>query len=358
MITNEQIRELRVELRAAGVFEHRESRTWLELALLVAIFAVATALTFTFGFPLALLTVPIAAIAMTSAVMLGHEGGHGALSEQRSRNELMLWLTFPLLGGVSARYWKAKHNVLHHGHPNVVDHDEDLNLWPMAATRAHHERSGPALRWFQRNLQGYFFWPLTAFLTWSMRFASVTFLIAEFRRGRRGAGFWIDAATLIVHHLLWIALPAAFVGFWPALGFYLAVWGLIGVFLSAIFVPAHLGLPMVSEWHNGWLLQLQTTRNLRMPRWLSWFFMGLDHQVEHHLFPRLAHHQLPKAAAIVRAWAQRIGAPYHDVGYLDGLGEVSRLMFRAWRQEAQPSTSIDTAQPAAHANGHATAQAA
>ncbi len=337
MISRDEIRQLRQDLRDAGVMDGDEGRTWRELALLLTVFsaAVVGALLLPSGW--LFLMIPAAAIAMTSAVMLGHEGGHGALSTKKWRNELMLYLTFPLLGGVSAGYWKAKHNVLHHGQPNVVGRDEDLNLWPMASNRAAHDASGPFLRWFQRRLQGFFFWPLTAFLTWSMRWASVAHLIGDFRRGRRGASFWLDVAAQVAHYAIWIAIPAAFVGFLPALGFYLAVWGLIGVFLSAIFVPAHLGLPLVTTFEDGWLLQLQTTRNLRMPRWLSWFFMGLDHQVEHHLLPRLGHRELRRAAVVVRAWAERIGAPYQDVGYGKGLAEVTRLMFRAWNLEAAPA---------------------
>lgn len=203
-ITNEQIRELRVELRAGGVFAHHEGRTWLELGALLFGFAIATTLTILYGFPLAFVTVPLAAVAMTSAVMLGHEGGHNAFSEKRSRNDLILYLAFPLLGGVSAGYWKAKHNVLHHGHPNVVGKDEDLDLWPMAATKLHHENSGPFLRWFQRNIQGFVFWPLTSFLTWSMRAASFQFFYQQAKKKKMGALYWLDVAAMVVHYAGWI----------------------------------------------------------------------------------------------------------------------------------------------------------
>src|SRR5690606_36108241 len=150
-VSTESLRELRGELTRAGVFERRELPTWLEMAALMAIFAAATAGVATFGLPVALVLVPIAALSLTSAAMLGHEGGHRALSKSRFRNGLMLHLAYPLLGGMSARYWKHKHNVLHHGHPNVASTDEALDLWPMASSRAHHERSGPAVRWFQRH---------------------------------------------------------------------------------------------------------------------------------------------------------------------------------------------------------------
>ncbi len=344
MISTQHIRELRTELRAAGVFEHQEGRTWLELLLLLSVFGAATALTAVYGLPLAFLTVPLAAFSLTSAVMLGHEGGHGALSSSRFRNELMLHLTFPLIGGMSARYWKHKHNVLHHGHPNVPDHDEDLQLWPMAATRAHHDASPAPLRWFQKHLQGFAFWPLTSFLTWTIRASSVTHLIRDGQRGRRGGWYWLDVAMFVMHHVVWLVIPSFFFDLGSVFAFYLALWALISVSLSAIFVPAHIGLPVVDACDNGWLLQLQTTRNLAMPRALGWFFMGLDRQVEHHLFPRLPHRNLPRAAAIVEAWANRIGAPYQTINYASGLAQVTRHMFRAWDD---PATTITSGVPLA-----------
>jgi len=344
MIERRDIRDLRERLRVAGVFERSEGLAWLKLGLLLSLFGGATLGVVILGMPLALMLVPLAAVALTSAVMLGHEGGHRALSRSRARNELMLHLAFPLIGGLSARYWKHKHNVLHHGHPNVVDVDEDLDLWPMASSGVEYARSGRARRWFQRRLQGWLFWPLTSFLTFTMRVASVRYLLAEARGGKLGAAWWLDAACVALHPVLWLVLPSLAFGLWPVLAFYVALWAIAGVLLSAIFVPAHLGLPIVDATASegppveggAWELQLRTTRNLGMPRWLSWLFIGLDRQVEHHLFPRIGHRRLGRAAEIVRAWARDLDLPYHQIGYFAGLREVTRLMFVAWKLDPVP----------------------
>jgi fatty acid desaturase len=336
MIDTQDLKALRSELKQAGVFDRREGRTWLELLALLAAFVATTAGVALWGLPAALVLVPLGAVALTSAVMLGHEGGHKALSDSRWRNEAMLHVAFPFIGGLSAKYWVYKHNVLHHGHPNAVQTDEDLNLWPMAASRWHHQRSGAFLQWFQRHLQGWAFWPLTSFLTWSMRVSSVAHLAREARAGRVDGLWWLDAVSMVLHPVLWLVAPALLFGVWPVVAFYVVTWGLIGVFLSAIFVPAHVGLPMVDGYEDAWLLQLQTTRNLAMPRWLSFLFMGLDHQVEHHLFPRISHRRLPLAATIVRAWAERLNLPHQSIGYVAGLREVSRLMHRAYLLDVGP----------------------
>jgi fatty acid desaturase len=44
-------------------------------------------------------------------------------------------------------------------------------------------------------------------------------------------------------------------------------------------------LPVVVNPAHEWTHQLDTTRNLELPRAISWLFIGLDYQVEHHLFP-------------------------------------------------------------------------
>jgi len=46
----------------------------------------------------------------------------------------ILHLVFPFFGGLGVQHWKNKHNHLHHGHPNVVGRDPDMNVWPMALT--------------------------------------------------------------------------------------------------------------------------------------------------------------------------------------------------------------------------------
>ena len=48
-------------------------------------------------------------------------------------------------------------------------------------------------------------------------------------------------------------------------------------------------------------MQLRTTMNVATPEWLDYIHIGLQFQIEHHLFPRLPRHNLRKARAKVRA---------------------------------------------------------
>jgi fatty acid desaturase len=184
-------------------------------------------------------------------------------------------------------------------------------------------------RWFQRNCQGFMFWPLTTFLAFSMR-ASTAVYLYKYARVRGIDRKWsLDVFCLVMYVVVWIVLPMYFFG-WMGLAFYVGIWFFIGGMLAAIFAPAHMSMPILTDHSDKWRLQLETSRNLRMPGWLSFFFVGLDYQIEHHLFPRIPHQNLPVAAPIVRRWTARNSAPYFVVNYGKGVSDVTRFMDNAW----------------------------
>jgi len=152
------------------------------------------------------------------------------------------------------------------------------------------------------------------------------------RAGRLDRALVLDAACLVAHYALWLALPMLWFGAWQVLLVYTVLWAVVGLYLALIFAPAHMGLPLAEHGdRGGWDQQLDATCNLRMPRWLGWFFVGLHHQVEHHLFPRIPHQNLPQASHIVARWCSRIDAPYQEVDYLASLRNVTRHMQHSWR---------------------------
>jgi fatty acid desaturase len=324
------VKALRRDLEAAGVFEKQEGRSWRKLALLAVVFAGMVAAHLVMPLWGVLLLLPFTSVVAVTIAMLGHEGGHRALSHSQFRNELMIHLTFTAFSGLGTNYWRYKHNVKHHSHTNIDGEDPDLNLWPMASSAAQHRESVPARRWFQRNLQGFMFWPLTLFLSWSMRASGIEYLVRYARERGVDRRWALDVACLVTHLTCWVILPSIFIS--PlAILFYLGVWTLAGPMLAAIFAPAHMSMPVLTGHHDKWRLQFETTRNLAMPAWLSWFFIGLDYQLEHHLFPRIPHQNMKMASAVTRAWAAREGVPYYEVNYVTGLRDVTRYMAVAWR---------------------------
>jgi fatty acid desaturase len=327
-----ELGSLRAELRLAGVFEFRERRHVVvlcaRLAALIGCFAGIVA----FGWVGALVLIPLAGVLSTSIAMTGHEGSHRSFSASPARNAMLTYFAFPLFSGLSSLYWHYKHDRAHHGHPNVEGVDPDIRPWPFVSSKADHERSTPGLRWFQRNFQGWAFWPMALLMALGMRRSSLLF-IARYR-DKRDRKWRTEVACLAVHYSLWMIVPTIIWGPLAGIGVYTATWAIAGVCLALVFAPAHMGLPIVVEQNRDWIHQLETTRNLELPRPIGFFFMGLDYQVEHHLFPKIPHANLPRAAEITRAWCAQHGIIYMSMPYLAALENASQFIHTAWQRDA------------------------
>lgn len=330
---------LRSELRDAGLFNHCERASWLKLALLASALAGALVAWAVLPWWATAPAVLIAAVCSTSIAMLGHEGSHRSFSASPLRNHLLVYLTFPLFSGLSSLYWRHKHDRLHHGHPNVEGLDPDIRPWPFVASRGDHERSPRLTRWFQRYFQGWAFWPMSLLMSLGMRRASMIYLVQHARREGMTAAWWIEIGCMAGHYTAWVVIPTLVWGI-AGFGAYVLLWSLVGVMLALIFAPAHLGMPVVREQNHDWVHQLETTRNLELPRVVSYFFIGLDYQVEHHLFPKIPHQHLPRAAAISRAWCERHGLPYTTVPYLAALADSARTIATAWNTDAHDPIEV------------------
>jgi len=329
-----ELGSLRAELKAAGMFEHREARSWIKLAgMLLALAACLVGIALT-GWPGALCLVPICAVLCTSIAMVGHEGSHRSFSPSSGRNAFVTYLAFSMFGGLSALYWHDKHDRLHHAHPNVEGVDPDIRPFPFASSRGDHQRCGPKERWFQRNFQAYAFWPMSTLMALGMRRSSLLYVMRYPKLHGRDRGWWIEVGCLAAHYLGWVVIPCLIWGPVVGLALYLAIWAGVGVLLALVFAPAHMGLPVTNGQQRDWIHQLETTRNLELPRVISFFFIGLDYQVEHHLFPKIPHQKLPQTAAITAAWCARHGIPYLSAPYLDALADAASYIARGWHTES------------------------
>jgi fatty acid desaturase len=340
MQSGPELSSLRNELRLAGVFEHREGRSWLKLGVLLTGIAGCFVMIALFGWWMAFALVPPAAVLCTATAMLGHEGSHKSVSSSPFRNAIFTYFAFPLFSGLGSLYWREKHDRLHHGHPNVEGVDPDIRPFPFASSRGDHERCSKRERWFQRTFQRWAFWPMSTLMAMGMRRSSIVFLVRYTKRHGFSPTWFVEAACLAGHYVGWLVIPSLIWGPAVALAMYGALWGLVGISLALIFAPAHIGLPVLAEQHHDWLHQVETTRNLEMPRFISFFFIGLDYQVEHHLFPKIPHKHLPRAAEITARWCARHGVAYQSEPYLHALVDSAQFMASAWSRDSSDHVAV------------------
>ncbi len=266
-----------------------------------------------------LLSAAVLAVVVTQVAFLGHDAAHRQIFASGRWNDWASLVLANLLVGISYGWWQSKH-TRHHASPNVEGRDPDISfsvpaMTPAMANRHRH----PALQWLVAH-QGWYFFPLLLLEGLSLHVEGIKRVTRRGPVPRR----WVEAGLLAVRLggllalvLLVLPLPkaAAF------LGVELAVFGL---YMGATFAPNHIGMPLVSPRLKLDFLRRQvlTSRNIAGGRWLSVAMGGLNHQVEHHLFPSMARPHLRRIAPLVAAHCAAEGVPYTQTTLWEGYRQV------------------------------------
>ena len=307
------------QLAALGRSRHGGARFYRKAALVLLWAACSYAGLLLAGgalraFPFAVaLGLALAAIGFNVA----HDGNHGAAAPSRRMNRL-LGATLDLLGG-SSYVWRFKHNVLHHSFPNVHGLDDDIDLGSLCRMSRHQP-----LRAYHRWQHAYM-WALYALIAPKWQLWDDFLAVARGRIGDhpfpRPRGFELALfAGGKLAFLGWaIALPALVHGWPAALFLYAAFSGVQGLALSVVFQLAHCNeetrafSPDEAEGAGQeWAVhQVETTADFAPGnRLLTWYTGGLNHQIEHHLFPRMSHVHLPLLRQAVEEVCREHGVRY------------------------------------------------
>jgi linoleoyl-CoA desaturase len=143
-----------------------------------------------------------------------------------------------------------------------------------------------------------------------------------------------------------VVLPALLHPLWCVVVVYLVGAGLAGLILATVLQWAHCveGATFLSVQHGQerlpgtWLrIQVEATRNVHLPRWLSWYVGGLDHQIEHHLFPRYPHTIYRHLVRTIEEFCRDNGIDY---GRHQSLGAAIRAHYRWLRQMGKPPVQV------------------
>lgn len=331
--------DLRKKLQEKGLLDKPTAKSWTKILILLAIVGALYAAHIALPLKWGLVLLPITGLITTTIAMIGHEGVHSSACKSKAGNLTLASLAFPLFSGLSMNYWREKHNMKHHAHPNVIERDPDIYSWPLTFSAEEYQTSGPIRRFFQKYLQAYVFWPIiTPLVGHLMRYDGIKYVIkAPFlaKKNKFNKLWLLDVGLLLAHFFLWLVLPVLLGISWQVtVGFYVVLWATVGVYLTAIFIVGHAGRPIVMEYDENWRLQIETGRRIKLGKIGSFFFVGLDYQIEHHLLPALSHFNLPKAAPIVKEYAEERGWDYEEVGFFRALWDSTVALAIAWKTPA------------------------
>ncbi|MBC7607811.1 MAG: acyl-CoA desaturase [Burkholderiales bacterium] len=251
-----------------------------------------------------------------------HDGNHGSYSSKSWINKFMGGSIYVLAGNVYN--WQVQHNVLHHTYTNIHGHDEDLDAGRIIRFTQNAE-------WHRfHKFQHYYSFFLYGLLTfnWSLTtdFKQMNAYLKRklsYGEPQNPARLWtVLVITKIIYALIWIVLPLVFgVTWWKVLVGFFVMHYVAGIILSVVFQLAHVveetSNPVPNEQgeiENTWAIhQLYTTANFAPKnKIVNWFTGGLNHQIEHHLYPHISHVHYGKIAEIVKATADECNLPYHE----------------------------------------------
>jgi linoleoyl-CoA desaturase len=279
------------------------------------------------------------------AVEIGHSALHGVWDTLEDAKEFhssaFRWDT-----PIDEAAWKREHNILHHHYTNVVGRDPDLSYGPLRVTEQ--------TSWTRYHLVqvSQFFWTAPVF-TWMIALHATgltdlshprndpTYAPVLPDRSRRMIlrALSVTAKKMASYALyefaLWPLLAGPF--WWKVLG--ANVLADIGrnVYSCATIYAGHFGDDLEyrdrgfrprgrGEWYR---MQIEGAHDWAVPSAISLLCGALDHQIEHHLFPRLPPNRLREIAAPVEEICRRYGVAYRRKGWganlLAGLRRLARL---------------------------------
>jgi fatty acid desaturase len=274
-------------------------------------------------------------VVLTQFAFLAHEAAHRQVFASGPVNDRVGRLLANAVVGISYSWWMTKH-TRHHANPNQVGKDPDVANDVIVFTEdgAREHRGLMALL---TRYQGWLFFPLLTLEGLNLHVTAFRSLL------RSGQGDRAVRVRELVTIGVRLATYAGVVLWWLGPGIGLAFLGVqlavFGVYMGASFAPNHKGMAMLPEGSKLDFLskQVLTSRNIRGGWPMNVLMGGLNHQVEHHLFPSMPRPHLARARHIVREHCAAVGLPYTEtslvrsyaivVSYLNRVGLSARDPF-------------------------------
>ncbi|MCX5206671.1 acyl-CoA desaturase [Streptomyces sp. NBC_00237] len=252
--------------------------------------------------------VPLAFLS-AQAGFLGHDAAHEQVFPSHRANAWTAFFLGNVLTGTSHAWWRDEHNR-HHRYPNDPGRDPNvadvvLSLSPERAVQRHGVK-----RLLARH-QAWLYFPATLLQGANLHHVSIRALRRKDLRCRT-VSREAEATGLLVHAVGYTGLLLAAMPLGHALVFAVLHHALWGLYLGATFAPNHKGMPVLTpeDARDPVRRQAVTARNIAGGRFVEFLYGGLNHQIEHHLFPTMPRPSLRRAAPLVEEFCRARDIPY------------------------------------------------
>ncbi len=326
--------ELLGEVRGHGLLERRRGFYFALFAVLVTGLLGAAA-----GFVLLgdswfqLLIAAALGIIFTQFAFLAHEASHRQIFASGPANDRAGRLLGTWFVGMSYQWWMSKH-TRHHANPNTIGKDPDIAFDTISFTEEDAARQTGLMALLTRR-QGHLFFPLLLLEGVNLHVTSIRSLLAPAPVPGRSR----ELTAIALRLGLYLAVVFAFLPVGMAFAFLGVQLAVFGVYMGASFAPNHKGMPQIPAGSRVDFLskQVLTSRNIRGGWWMSLLMGGLNHQIEHHLFPSMPRPHLGRARELTIAHCVTHEVPYTEtslvrsyrivIEYLNRVGLAARDPF-------------------------------
>jgi len=273
------------------------------------------------NFWLQLLNAVYLAFVFAQISFLGHDIGHRQVFRTTWKIDISSFVIGNLLVGWSGSWWIDKHNR-HHGHPNQVDLDPDIDV-PFLAFTEEEARGMRGLPRFIVKYQAYFVFPLEMLAALSFLIFSIRFLLEKKPRH-----VVTEMILMTVHYLLYFGLLFSSLGILQAIVFVTIHRALFGLYLGSVAAPNHKGMLVLDKDSPMDFLRRQvlTSRNVKAHPLTDFWYGGLNYQIEHHLFPTIARNKLKAAQQIVRTFCEAHSIAYYETSVVQSYKEILHFL--------------------------------
>lgn len=271
-------------------------------------------------------------VIMARMGFLMHSGNHCAISSNSYWNRFV-GLFMDIIG--SSHYtWTYEHQIAHHMTPNEYHKDNDCEIGeplfrfhPLISNIEQNNinRKSSRFRILLRQYQ-HILVPILmsiGFFKWTIN--DIEFLIKSKGGNVRLATRRVLTILTLISKCLWfiihVIIPYIYFGSQYTLISFILFMVIGAHYLENIFIVNHiqekLQIPMMNIDKQStlhWSIQqVYTTANWKSGSCLATFLSGgLNHQIEHHLFPSMNIYLYPKIAHIVQEECQKFGLPYYN----------------------------------------------
>lgn len=237
-----------------------------------------------------------------------HDAGHRAICSSVKMNDFFGHMCAGILG-MPFGDWKMTHNK-HHAHPNQEDEDPDIEL-PFISLTKERYNSRRGIEKLLRPYQAYLWYPIGSFVSFTKRLYGIKYF-----QGNTSIKTWWHVILYVLGLFVWFALPFVLFDLQKALIIFWATNLLFGFYLANIFAPNHKGMPQLKKGTTLSFLQHQvtTSRNIHGSFLTDILYIGLNYQIEHHLFPHCPRNKLKLLTPYVKNICRKMGLSYTAVG--------------------------------------------